>query len=57
MLRERLGRVVANYDWINLFSRCVIQHLDLEEFIHVPILINLDGEEEIKWRPFKFLQA
>lgn len=57
VLRERLDRVVANGEWIDLFPRCVVHHLDLEESDHLPILLKLDGEEETKRRLFRCLQA
>lgn len=40
---ERLDRIFANYEWINLFPNCLVTHLPRTHSDHCPLLLTLQG--------------
>lgn len=57
IMKERLDRVVANFQWVQNYHKATVTHVDLEESDHVPILLQTVGENEIYRRTFRFLRA
>jgi len=53
---ERLDRAVATNDWISIFSRTKIQHLDVTTSDHKALWIVLEGMECSFQKPFRFEQ-
>ena len=41
-IKERLGRVVANGEWITMHPRAILHHLDYVRSGHHPILLDTD---------------
>ncbi|XP_059289863.1 uncharacterized protein LOC132043376 [Lycium ferocissimum] len=42
-ISERLDRVMANYEWLNLFPESHVRHLPRIYFDHCPLLLSLDS--------------
>lgn len=56
-IRRRLDHALASFDWLQMFPKTLVQHLNMEASDHSPILIKTQGEKETFHRPFCFLQA
>lgn len=53
---ERLDRVVATTDWLELFSDTKVYHLEVTSSDHKPLWIVPDGMDCRQNRPFRFEQ-
>lgn len=41
-IRERLDKLMANYEWINLFPNSLVTHLPRTHSDHCPLLLQLN---------------
>lgn len=53
LLMERLDRVLANEEWLNILSNSTVTHLPKTYSDHNPILVKLNNSYNNSKRPFR----
>jgi hypothetical protein len=53
-IRERLGRGLANQDWIQIFPNSLLNHFPTSQSDHCPILLSSAGTYRDLPKPFRF---
>lgn len=48
IIKERLDKAITNLPWIQMFAGAEVQHLNMERFDHVSIILKLRGDQSNK---------